>query len=369
MLYSRNTFHVGDRPEDANYSLAWLDRIGPENAKLIRSVSIDIYKCKTESRLLPFLVFLFELRSAATNLQELSIWLGPKVQQNRTSHARSLVREMERFKHLKKLILAGNYAPWWSDYLSTKFDSADGNVSIELVALDSPAWKERIDRRAHSSRKISEQADLLRGTWNRAKMGTGDWAEPMAREMWVWRMLEKGKWREMCECSDCRGMIAAELNKRVETVLNSRADIEMENRKIFCECNDCAWVRENGRATDKSLSCFEIHERVANGSLRKTQEENVPELLRQEYPVAKRAHQVSYERREPPADSSKLPVSTIDASLGATFDSAVALPVKPTAIAQAAQLETLTIISRIQYESPVERTLRRERRRWYGRSP
>jgi hypothetical protein len=205
-LYKFNTFHVGDNPDDANYAISWLHKIDKKNAKLIRRVTIDIYKCKTESRTLPFVVFMFELRNVATKLEELSLWLGRKVQQRYLTSHRFLVRELERFGELKKITIGGNYATWWPDYLRTKFSMAkvlDHDINVEVVYVDSetPAWHHREEERTIWALKVSKEANAIQQAKFDEKYE--DWLRSNARFFESWAQDGKAQWRGYCQCDDC----------------------------------------------------------------------------------------------------------------------------------------------------------------------
>ncbi|KAF2000858.1 hypothetical protein P154DRAFT_522140 [Amniculicola lignicola CBS 123094] len=241
ILYSQNTFRVGENPSDASFGLAWLNRIGPKNAQLIRKVVVEIRKSKASSRLLPFLVLLFELRGLAPNLQELSVFLGEKHTWRRRTHQEMLGTEIARYKKLKKLVLGGDHCAGVGFPLPETYVNME--QAVEFAPLGSVAFNERKEMRARWVQKI--EADEIRIREERANH-QWDRAQRKNIDMMVKDRIQA---QERCPCDECEVRNGLQIPK-----VSLSPPLVQHSNWPNCSCFECWLVMQNQRGGSDGLS-------------------------------------------------------------------------------------------------------------------
>lgn len=140
ILYSKNTFRIGDPAS----TLRWLNRIGPNNLKFLRSIhlwvdfvddtNVDIPK-------VPFWGKLFDrLAQEATGLQHVQVYWEFDEKYGIFSPGKDVnfVRQLTKLKGIQSLVLSGTYALRWPQFLAEKM-----GVEVQEPGKDvqkGPSW-------------------------------------------------------------------------------------------------------------------------------------------------------------------------------------------------------------------------------------
>lgn len=229
ILYSRNTFCVGQGSSTLARGSTWLSNIGKHNAGLLKSVSVQMDYVSSTTEAFALINFLMELRRSASIL-ELSLWLV-EINHSLIGRGGPFFIELCRFQNLQRVVFGGECPNMWRDSLQETIRIFNTDIKFEFVPYNSPTWLEREKEMAwwrKHHRRLQTQRRIL--AWKAAKEhDLSEWASattPLRRDahacdacMWLWRgrvaerqdrllnvfaKKEQMMWTRTCKCTDCR---------------------------------------------------------------------------------------------------------------------------------------------------------------------
>lgn len=337
LLYTLNTFRAGDEPHLATHGSIWLSRIGARNAALVRRVTVEMRALRTKADVLPFLIFLSELRiSCSGSLQELAVWIA------HSRHAspnceRLLAVELSKFTGLRRLTIGGG-SPGWTDHWLP-----DSGLPLEIVPVGSPAWVEGQAERAAYRHRLRKGVLGDRVEDSRARREA---EEARARGLDP-RCGYTSRWLDDCPCSDCFW----------------RRRQEMALEQFGCGCDDCQWVSAYGSLSQKVLDRFDIHLLASQGRLQSG-------VSSRPYAVDAdtRISAVQPPKAPPPQSEPKVESAWWMAPGNVVDDVQNQGPNTPT-FSMAKSQDQAPRTTRDVDKAAMKASLRREHRKWYGTSP